>query len=140
MSVQFYPLAGCLENALERQAALVNSVLHLFQSPFVPTASSVLADFDDAEADYDTYAAETLAAWFDPILAPGSGYMIGSPLVQFEVGDTDPVTPNVIAGAYLTDQTGKLRWSVTFTETVPMQLAGQGIPLNLIFLFPTGVA
>lgn len=85
------------------QAALALSTLHLFQSSYIPTPSNPLADYTAAEADYTAYAAQTFTTWFDAILAPGSGYMILSPAVQFQTGATDPVTPNVIGGCYLVD-------------------------------------
>jgi len=138
VSVQFNSLEGCLQDALETQTAYALSVLHLFKSSFVPTPSNVLADYTAAEADYDNYSAETLTAWFDPLLAPGSGYMITSPLVQFETG-VAVTTPNLIGGCYLVDAAGKLRLVVIFTNPVPMQIPGQGIPISLIDLFPTGV-
>ena len=137
MPQQFTPLQGCLQNATERQTALVNSVIHLFKASLSPNGSTPLADYTAAEADYDNYLPLTFAAWDDPILAPGSGYMIGSPLVQFEVGLTDPVTPNTIGGCWVEDAANKLRIAVIFDEPVPMQLAGQGLPINLVQLFPT---
>lgn len=139
MSTQFVPLSGCEQNAKERQTAYAVSKLHLFKSSFIPTPSNVLADYTAAEADYDAYAEKTLTAWFNPILAPGSGFMIESPLVQFEVGASTPVTPNLIGGCYLVDAAGKLRATVIFTQPLPMQMAGQGIPISLVDLFPTGV-
>lgn len=138
MSVQFIPLSGCLANATQMQTALAASILHLFQSTFVPTPSNALADYTAAEADYDDYMALEMTAWLDPILAPGSGFMIQSPEVQFAVGDTDPVVGNVIGGCYLVDAAGKLRITVIFTQPIPMQIAYQGIPINLVYLFPTG--
>lgn len=120
------------------RTALANSVLHLFQSDLVPEPSTPLADYTAAEADYAGYAAVTMTAWNAPILAPGTGYMIGSPLVQFAwvSGGGDP--QNTIGGCYLVDAAGKLRLTVIFTNPIPMQQAGQGIPLNLVWLFPTG--
>lgn len=139
MSVQFFPLEGCLTTATAIRTALANSVLHLFKSDFVPEPSSPLADYTADEADYDGYAAITMATWNAPILAPGTGYMIGSPLVQFVwTHDTDDVQ-NVIGGCYLVDSAGKIRLTVIFTAPIPMQQAGQGIPINLVWLFPTGV-
>jgi hypothetical protein len=123
VSVQFFPLEGCRESADEMRTVLASSVLHLFTDALNPDPSTPL---------------ETLTAWHPPILAPGTGYMIGSPLVQFEVGAT-PTTTNVIAGCYLVDAAGDLRMTVIFTSPVPMQLDGQGIPLNLVWLFPTGL-
>jgi len=138
MSVQFFPLEGCRESASEMQTVLANSVLHLFQDTLDPDPSTPLADYTANEADFTGYSAETLAAWNTPILAPGTGYMIGSPLVQFEVGATPTVT-NVINGCYLVDAAGDLRMVVIFTSPIPMQLDGQGLPINLVWLFPTGL-
>jgi len=138
MSVQFFPLEGCRESATEMQTVLASSVLHLFQDSLDPDPSTPLADYTAAEADFTGYAAETLTAWNTPILAPGTGYMIGSPLVQFEVGAAPSVT-NVINGCYLVDAAGDLRMVVIFTSPIPMQLDGQGLPINLVWLFPTGL-
>lgn len=138
MSVQFFPLEGCRESATEMQTVLASSVLHLFQDSLDPDPSTPLADYTAAEADFTGYAAETLTAWNTPILAPGTGYMIGSPLVQFEVGAA-PATTNVINGCYLVDAAGDLRMVVIFTSPIPMQLDGQGLPINLVWLFPTGL-
>ena len=65
--------------------------------------------------------------------------MINSPEVQFSTGDTDPTTPNSVAGCYLVDATGKLRLTIIFTTPIPFQLAYQGLPINIVYLFPTGV-
>jgi hypothetical protein len=138
VSVQFIPLAGCLANATQQQTAFAESILHLFQSSFVPTPSNILADYTAAEADYDSYAALTMTAWNTPILSPGSGFLIQSPEVQFSVGATDPTVGNVIGGCYLVDATGALRLTIIFASPIPMELAHQGIPINIIYLFPTG--
>lgn len=137
-NVQFYPLESCLQQADERQAVYAASVLHLFKSTLVVDASTTKADLEAAEADYDAYVAQTLTAWFAPILAPGTGYMIASPLVQFSTGVTDPVVPNTIGGFWFEDAAGHVRGIGTFNPALPMQLANQGIDLNLVDLFPTG--
>jgi hypothetical protein len=134
---QWTPLAGTLQDATERQAAYAATHIRLFKSSFTPSGVSPLADFVAAEADYDTYASIAMATWDTPILAPGSGYMIGSPLVQFAVGPTDPVVGNVIGGYFVVDSGGKLRIAGTFEAPIAMQVAGQGIPINLLVLFPT---
>lgn len=140
MSTSFFPLEGCYTSAKAMQTALALSVLHLFTDALpAPTPSTVLAAYTAAEATFTNYAAATLTAWNDPILAPGSGYLIGSPLVQFETG-TGPVTvTNNISGCYLVDAAGKLRLVVIFTDIIPMELPNQGIPLNLVWFFPTGL-
>ena len=139
MSVQFFPLEGCLATANALRTTLANSVLHLFREPLVPDPSTPLVDYTAAEATYDGYTAATMNAWNVPILAPGTGYMIGSPLVQFTWVSAGPDVGNVIAGCYLVDAAGKNRLTVIFTDLIPMQQAGQGIPINLVWLFPTGV-
>jgi hypothetical protein len=139
VATQFQPVAGCLESATEMQTVLALSVLHLFKDGLNPDPSTPLADYTAAEADYDTYAAITLTAWNNPILAPGTGYMTMSPAVQFAVGPSDPVTPNLIQGCYMLDAAGNLRLVVIFDAPLPMQVAGQGIPIQLSWLFPTGV-
>ena len=136
VSQQFYPLEGCAKSAAERRTAYAGGSLRLFQSSFTPTPSSVAADYAAAIADYDGYANQTIAAWNVPILAPGTGYMIGSPIMQFLC--TGSGTPNTIGGCYYLDAAGVVRATVIFTAPVPMQMAGQGIPINLIDLFPTG--
>lgn len=119
------------------RTALASSVLHLFQSSLTPDPSTLLAAYTAAEATFDGYAAATITAWNAPILAPGTGYMIGSPLVQFAwEHDADDVT-NVIGGCYLVDSGGRIRLTVIFTSPIPMEMAGQGIPINLVWFFPT---
>ncbi len=139
MSTQFIPLSGCLASATSMQTALAASMLHLFKSTFVPDPSTPLASYTAAEADYDSYVALEMTTWNDPILAPGTGFMVQSPEVQFSTGTTDPTTPNTIGGCYLVDAAGHLRITVIFTAAVPMQVAYQGIPINLVYLFPTGL-
>lgn len=138
MSEQFFPLAGCETTATAVRTSLANSVLHLFKETLAPEPSTPLSAYTAAEADYDGYAAITMVAWNLPILAPGTGFMIGSPLVQFAFDFDTLGTGNVIKGCYLVDAAGKLRLTVVFTDLIPMQVAGQGIPINLVWLFPTG--
>ena len=136
MSTQFTPLVGCLEDATERQTALALSVLHLFKSTFNPDPSNVLADYTAQEADYDGYAAETLTAWNAPLLAPGTGYMISSPQVQFQYVDGVTHTTNTIGGCYLVDASGNLRQTIIFTSPIAFQADNQGTDVVLVILFP----
>ncbi len=64
--------------------------------------------------------------------------MILSPLVLFEVGATDPVVGNTIGFFWVEDADGVVRMVGIFDTALPMQMAGQGIPLSLVDLFPTG--
>lgn len=140
MSVQFYPLEACEANAIDMQTALVNSVVHLFQDTLpAPDPSTPLTAYTDAEADFSGYADQTIVAWLDPILAEGTGYMINSPNLQW-VFDDSPGTPtNLVSGFYLLDSGGTIRFTVIFTNPVPMQVHGQGILFSIVLFFPTGV-
>lgn len=134
----WYSLASCFKQAQERDTVYVNSVVKLYKSSLVPTPATLVAELDAAEADYDDYAPITIAAWAGPILAPGSGYEILSPAILFSTGVTDPVVPNTIGGFWLEDAAGVVRMVGIFDPALPMQIANQGIPLNLLDIFPTG--
>lgn len=138
MSTLFTPLEGCLANAEERQTALAASVIDLFKSDLVPDPATPLADYTSNIANYTGYAQETFTTWNDPILSGSGGYMILSPLVQFMTGNPTTV-PNICGGAFVRDAGGTLRLTVIFTEPIPMQVPGQGIPITLTVFFPTGL-
>lgn len=140
MAALWYPLDGCLQNATERRTAFAAMVAHLYKSTLVPTIGTTLADLTAAEADFDGYATQTMTTWFPPIFAPGSGYLIQSPQVQFSyVDDTGHVT-NTIGGAYFVDATGKLRMILALqpTEYIGFAVNGDGWTFNIIDVFPTG--
>ena len=134
----FYTLEACRKCATERKTAYANSVLHLFKSSLIPTSSTVKAAFTADECDFDDYVTKTLVAWNDPILAPGSGYEIVSPLVQWTCA-ADQVVANDVGGVWMEDAGGVVRMCVIFDTPLPMALADQGIPFNLVDFFPTGV-
>jgi uncharacterized protein (DUF697 family) len=136
---QFFPLSGCLVTATAMQAAMAASMCRLFQSTFTPDASNVLADYVAAEATYSGYDALEFTTWFAPILAPGTGYMIGSPIVQFAFTASPGTPTNIIGGCFVVDSAANLRIAIIFDQPIPMQMAGQGIPLNIVWLFPTGL-
>lgn len=119
---------------------MASSVMHLFKSTFTPEPSSPLSEYTAAECDYDGYAPITLTTWLAPILAPDTGYMINSPLVQFTYDFDTLGTGNTVGGCYIVDAGGKNRIAVIFTAPIPMQVDGQGIPITIVWLFPTGVA
>jgi hypothetical protein len=139
VATPFFPLAGCQASGLETQTALAASFCRLFKTGFVPDASTPRADYLTNEADYTGYTAggEPIAAWNDPILAPGSGFQMGSPLVQFDTADPTTVG-NVIGGAWVEDAAGIIRMTVIFDAPVSMDAPFQGIPINWIWPFPSG--
>jgi hypothetical protein len=138
MSTLFTPLEGCLANALERQAALADATIDLFKSDLVPDPTTPVGDYIANVADYSGYAQLNFPLWNDPILSGSGGYMILSPLVQFATDNPTTVT-NICGGAFIRDVGGDLRLTVIFTEPIPMQVPGQGIPITVTVFFPTGV-
>ena len=139
---QFYPLAGCEVIAALVQAELAASKLRLFQDSLpAPDPSTPIADYVANEADFTGYPAggETITAWLDPILDPLGGYSIGSGTEQFAT-DNPTTVGNIIAGAWLENAAGDIISVVVFTTPIPMQMPGQGIPIDLRLVFPTGEA
>lgn len=138
MATTFFPLASCEFQAGLLQTALASSVAHLFQDTLTPDVTTPLADYTAAECDYSGYSDQTYTAWFDPILAEGSGYMIQSPWLQFAFDDTPGTPTNVAAGCYVVTSGGELFYTVIFTQPIPMQVHGQGIGFNLTLVIATG--
>ena len=137
MSTQFFPLEGSATTAAAIRTNLAAGTMHLFKSSLTPDPSTPTADYTTAEADFDGYAPITVAAWNAPILAPGTGYLISTPLMVFAwAHDTDDVG-NIIGGCYHLDAASKNRLAVVFDQPIPMQMAGQGIQYYLNWLFPT---
>ena len=140
MAALWFPLAGCQQNAVDRQTEYANLVVHLYQSSLVPTVATTTAELDAAEADFDGYASETMVAFFDPILAPVSGYLIQSPQVQFAYVDGVGHVANTIGGAYFVDSGGTLRMVLALqpAEWIGFAQNGDGWTFNVIDVFPTG--
>lgn len=137
MAAAVYPLVSCRAQAVARQTLLANCVVHLFKSSFVPDPTNVLADFTAEECDFSGYSAETIAAWNDPILAPGTGYQILSPLIQFMSAAPNSVT-NSVGGIYIVTAGGALHEYIQLqpSEYVPMGGVDQGYPFYLGQFFP----
>lgn len=113
--------------------------VHLFKAGFNPTSGTPLADFVTNECDYDGYTAGgvALGAWQAPILGPGNGMSIGSPLVLFA---TDPaiVTGNNVGGFWVQDSGVVVLDYGIFGSPIAMQVPGQGFPWNSRIALPTG--
>ena len=139
MSTQFFPLEGCLTTATAIKTAMAASVAHLFQSSLAPDPSTPTSDYTAAEGNFDGYADVTITAWNAPILAPGTGYLISTPLLTWAWTHVSMDVGNLIGGAYILDAASKNRLVVIFDEVIPMQMAGQGIQFYVNWLFPTGV-
>jgi hypothetical protein len=130
---------ACMTYAAERKTALAASKVRLFKSTFVPTVSTTKAELVAAEAAYTGYAAggETIANFLDPLLDPSGGASITAPTVQFDV--TGPVVAtDIVGGFWIEDATGDVRLVGTFAAPIPMEAVGQGFPLNVKIVEPTG--
>lgn len=131
------PIEGALKSATERQAAMANCVVRLFKDSIVPDSTTTLAQLQDNQADYAGYAEAAIVAWLGPILAPGSGYEILSPLVLFTSVPEDPANLNSIGGAYIVDAGGVCRRIIRYAAPIPMGATGQGIADVYALLFPS---
>jgi len=81
---------------------LLNATIHLFKNNFVPVEAQVLADF--VEADFDGYAAQTLAAWGTVALnVDGDAQMVHTPIVWTHDGGA---TGCDVYGYYVVDAAG----------------------------------
>lgn len=135
----FVPTAGALVTATAFRTAMASCVVHLYTDALgTPSPATLLADFTANEATYSGYAAQTIANLNTPILAPGTGYMCVSPLLQFAVTFADPQVTNMIRGVYVVDAAGNLRRVIQFVQDIPMEIVAQGIPFFLTWTFPAG--
>lgn len=104
-----------------------NATLNLYKTGWSPTDGSVYADFDSHKADYTGNSEQGITWDSAGIGADGKPAMASADLF-FQA--TDAVTPNTIAGAYLTIQTAtgppvvrKLAAYYPFLTPVPMTAA-----------------
>lgn len=130
-------LTGAKLEATAAQTRLAASVLHLFKSGFVPTPTTLKAEFDANECDYDGYAPLTIATWNAPKLA-GVGYAIYAPTQTFSwVFDVDAVG-NQVGGAWLETAAGDVYQYTIFDPTRPIQGPDQAIITTPTDIYPAG--
>ena len=132
------PMTAARDRADAAQAAAAGGTLHLYQDTLDPDGNTDEATFDANEADFDDYAAATIAAWFNPILVEGGGYIITMPPTQFAQGNTDPVVPNIIRGAYYKSAGGDLMYAIRFPEDIPISAANAGLIAEIVDVYATG--
>lgn len=130
-------LNGALVEATAAQARMANSVMHLFKQGFIPAPTSVLADFQAQEADFDGYAAKTIATFADPVLA-GTGYMTYGPAQTFAWSHVADDVGNQIGGHWLETAGGELIGYTVYDPTIPVQGAGQAVIKTPILVYPAG--
>lgn len=120
------------------QAALANAVVHLFQdNGFTPTPTTVLADFNTNEADFDGYAAETVVAWPAETVVGTSWALIDNIRFDFDSGVPN-AGGNQIAGWYLVSAAGVLLSYGLLDPSVPMMADGQACFVTPVVLIPFG--
>lgn len=134
------PMEAALGRAEAQQTLNAGGTLHLYTDALDPDGTTDKAAFVAAEADFDDYAAITVAAWYDPILAGGSAFILTMPPQQFSQGATDPTTPNMIRGCYYLSAAGDLLYATRFTTDVPVEVAHAGVPVELVDIYATGFA
>lgn len=115
-------LTGCKAIAVLEKAALVNATVHLFKAGFHPSPANVVADYAANECDFDNYAAVTIAAWGDIVLASGNaGYAIQGVLCEFLWAHVADDVQNGVGGWWVQTAAGVLRNYFEFSDSVPMQ-------------------
>ena len=137
MPVRFFPSTFALSQATDLQTLLALSVIKLFKAGFIPTPANVVADYDAEEADYSTYAPETITAWLDPVAAIGGGYRITAPTEQFDLATT-PAVGNMIGGYWVEEAGGDVVLVTIFDAPVAMTTAGNSIQVNPTVVVPVG--
>ena len=129
-------LSGAKAEATAGKTRLAASVLHLFKDDFTPTPTSLAADFDEHECDFDGYLAKTIAAWSDPVLA-GAAYAIYAPTQTFPWTFAAGVG-NQVGGAYLKLADGTLYQYTIFNPTRPCMGPDQAIISTPTDVYPAG--
>lgn len=123
----YLSLSGALVIATARQAALANSVMHLFKyGEWAPSVTSTLADFLLREADFASYVPKTIAAWAAPVLA-GAGYMTYAPTQTFAWAAAGDNVGNSIGGHFIVSAGGDLIDYAIYDPPVPCQGPGQAV-------------
>lgn len=130
-------LTGAFVEADAAKTRMAMSVMSLFQYGFVPTPTSIKADFELHECDFDGYEPATIATFATPILA-GVGYATYGPTQTFPwTLDTDAVG-NQVGGFWLETAGGVLIGYTIFDPSIPAQGPGQAVVKTPILVFPAG--
>jgi hypothetical protein len=138
MSV-FYPNAGTLAIAALVDTALASSKLRLFQSSITPSVLTTRTQLVAAEADFSGYAEKTITSPLDPILNPLGGASIQIPTQQFEYDSGLGSVANDVGGWWIETAAGTLIAVGTFASPIPMSADGQGIPIDILLRFGSGL-
>lgn len=130
-------LTGALVEATAAKTRMAASKMRLFQAGFVPSPTSVKADFEAVECDFDGYAAATIATWADPVLA-GTGYMTYAPAQTFAWAHDTLDVGNQVGGHWIETAGGDVIGYTVYDPTIPCQGPGQAIIKTPVLVFPAG--
>jgi len=133
MARVLYSNEAALQLATELDTALINCVLNLYKTGLVIGPSTTNVQLNAAVADFGGYAPITVAALLAPYIDPAGGASTNVATRQFKSDGTGPA--NSIAGAWVEDAGGTTRLMMEFTQQVPMDVATDAIPLDVIFNF-----
>lgn len=130
-------LVRCNQVAAAQQTEFINAKARLFKSPFAPTPATLRAAFLANECDFDNYAAKVIAAWSDPVLASGGGWMITGGQLVWIWSTAGPNLGNQVAGIWYETTGGDLIGYTIFDAVVNMTGEGQPCIVDPIQVTPT---
>ena len=130
-----YTLAAAIKKANILKTALAASKLRAYKAPFVPSPTSVKADFVANECDYSGYTAggETITAFGTPYLDPAGGATIAAPSIQFQGATASPFVSNGINGFWIETSGGDLLTYWPLTSPVNITSPDDGVPFVASF-------
>lgn len=128
------PRSALLARAVALQNALADSELRLFDDTITQiTPSTTAAQLNAAQAVFTGYTAggTLIEAFNEPTWdAALGGYVIYSPLVQFNRSTSGGDVTGVVGGAYLVNgDDGGLEWALKFEDPISMEEVDQSIPI-----------
>ena len=122
-----YALQALLTNATQASGGVAGilrgTVVHLFKNSIVPTASSVVADF--TEADFTSYAAVSIT-WDAPYINGNNQTVITGDTAVFSAGASP--TAQVIYGVFITNTGGtEVIYAERFAKSIAISIQGNGL-------------
>jgi hypothetical protein len=139
-SVLVTPFVSALDQANAQATRLAGAKTRLFKAGPILGPSTILADLDAFEADFDGYTPGglTVPSWSVASLGPSTGAVVVGGTVNFLLTPGGPGITNVIAGFYLVTSDNVLWRAGSFDPEFPMQFPGVGFPVNWMLGFAAG--
>lgn len=133
MARVLYTNEAALQLATELDTALLLCKVKLYKEGLVISPGTTKAQLTAVIADYSGYVDKTVTALLAPYIDPAGGASTNIATQQFQ--HTGGVVANMIAGAWVEDAAGNVRLAMEFDAPVPMAVASDAIPLDIIFNF-----